>query len=89
MNLNLFLLLSIVAASPITDSQLGSTPIGNDGQENAESGLDAFSGVASLDLAQIPPSTLLPGQTEAPSTKKNICCTKSKDTDKLTCANRK
>lgn len=55
MNLNLLLLLSIVAASPITDSQIGSALTGNDGQNVSESGLDAYSGVASLDIAQIPP----------------------------------
>lgn len=86
MILNL-LLLYIVAASPIADSQMGSASIMNDGQNIAESGLDAYSGVAYLDIAQNPPSTPLPGQTEDPSTKENIniCCTKSKDTDKPTC----
>lgn len=89
MNLNLLLLLYIVAASPITDSQIGSASIWNDGQNIAESGLDAYTGVASLHIAENPPSTPLPGQTKAPSTKENIniCCTKSKDTDKPTCVN--
>lgn len=86
MNLNLLLLLSIVAASPITDFQIGS---GNDGQNIAEPDLDAYSGVASLDIAQTPPLTPLSGQSAAPSTKENICCTNSKDTDKPTCEKRK
>lgn len=52
MNLNLLLLLSIVAASPITDFQIGSASIGNDGPNIVEPGLDAYSSVASLDIAR-------------------------------------
>lgn len=89
MNIHLFLLLSIVGAIPITDSQPVSPSIGNDAQDvdliQAEPSLNGFPGVASLDVAQVLPSTKLPGQ---PSTEENSCCTKPEDTDKMTCANR-
>lgn len=95
MNLHLILLLSIVGASPITDSYLGSPSIGKDAQNvdviQAEHDLNGFPGVASLDLAQTPPpSTSLPGQAETPSTKENVCCTDpgNKETDNLTCPKR-
>lgn len=92
MNLHLFLLLSIVGASPITDSHLGSPSVGKDAQNvdviKAETGLNGFQGVASLDVAQTPPPTSLPGQTDAPSTEENVCCTNSNDADKLTCTAR-
>lgn len=87
MNIHLFLLLS--QAIPITDSQPVSPSIGNDAQDvdliKAEPSLNGFPGDASLDVAQVLPSTKLPGQ---PSTEENVCCTKPEDTDKMTCANR-